>query len=206
MRGSTASRPSISQTRGRRRRQGPVRAAVSGCSGRVVALSAPGSRRRPGRDRHPGRTGPARSRQGAGHGRARGETGVGGPGGGEPPLMDVVAGVEGLRPPNGPIFAVIGVFDGLHRGHAYLLERLVREADRAIGTSVDRDHLRPSSRRGADGIGAAAADASGRTSRAPGRGRRRGHGRAAFRRRRPTDDVRRLHRDHPHRDGARRAA
>jgi riboflavin kinase/FMN adenylyltransferase len=42
--------------------------------------------------------------------------------------MDVVAGVDGLEPSHGPIFAVIGVFDGLHRGHAYLLEHLVREA------------------------------------------------------------------------------
>jgi riboflavin kinase / FMN adenylyltransferase len=42
--------------------------------------------------------------------------------------MDVVAGVERLRPEHGPIFAVIGVFDGLHRGHVYLLEHLVREA------------------------------------------------------------------------------
>jgi riboflavin kinase/FMN adenylyltransferase len=42
--------------------------------------------------------------------------------------MDVVAGVDGLRAEHGPIFAVVGVFDGLHRGHAYLLEHLVREA------------------------------------------------------------------------------
>jgi riboflavin kinase/FMN adenylyltransferase len=42
--------------------------------------------------------------------------------------MEVVDGVEGLRPEHGPAFAVIGVFDGLHRGHAYLLEHLVREA------------------------------------------------------------------------------
>jgi riboflavin kinase/FMN adenylyltransferase len=42
--------------------------------------------------------------------------------------MDVVAGVERLRPEHGRIFAVIGVFDGLHRGHVYLLEHLVREA------------------------------------------------------------------------------
>ena len=44
--------------------------------------------------------------------------------------MDVVAGVDGLRPEHGPIFAVVGVFDGLHRGHAYLLEHLVNEAER----------------------------------------------------------------------------
>jgi riboflavin kinase/FMN adenylyltransferase len=42
--------------------------------------------------------------------------------------MQVVSGVEALRPEHGPIFAVIGVFDGLHRGHAYLLGHLVREA------------------------------------------------------------------------------
>jgi riboflavin kinase / FMN adenylyltransferase len=42
--------------------------------------------------------------------------------------MDVVSGVEALRPEHGPAFAVIGVFDGLHLGHAYLLEHLVREA------------------------------------------------------------------------------
>lgn len=42
--------------------------------------------------------------------------------------MDVVTGVDALRPEHGPIFAVVGVFDGLHRGHAYLLEHLVREA------------------------------------------------------------------------------
>lgn len=44
--------------------------------------------------------------------------------------MDVVTGVDGLRPEHGPIFTVVGVFDGLHRGHAYLLEHLVAEADR----------------------------------------------------------------------------
>ena len=42
--------------------------------------------------------------------------------------MDVVTGVDALRPGHGPIFAVIGVFDGLHRGHIYLLDHLVREA------------------------------------------------------------------------------
>jgi riboflavin kinase / FMN adenylyltransferase len=42
--------------------------------------------------------------------------------------MEVVAGVDRLRRDQGPIFAVIGVFDGLHRGHAYLLEHLVHEA------------------------------------------------------------------------------
>jgi riboflavin kinase/FMN adenylyltransferase len=42
--------------------------------------------------------------------------------------MEVVTGVDALRAEDGPIFAVIGVFDGLHRGHIYLLDHLVREA------------------------------------------------------------------------------
>jgi riboflavin kinase/FMN adenylyltransferase len=56
--------------------------------------------------------------------------------------MDVVKGVEGLRPEHGPIFAVIGVFDGIHRGHAYLLDHLVREAAarRAHPTVITFDH------------------------------------------------------------------
>ena len=33
-----------------------------------------------------------------------------------------------LRPDDGPLFVVVGVFDGLHRGHAFLLDHLVREA------------------------------------------------------------------------------
>jgi riboflavin kinase/FMN adenylyltransferase len=41
-----------------------------------------------------------------------------------------VGGVEGLHEGDGPIFAVIGVFDGLHLGHRYLLRHLVLEADR----------------------------------------------------------------------------
>ena len=42
--------------------------------------------------------------------------------------MDVVPGVDRLRPEHGLVFAVIGVFDGLHQGHIYLLDQLVREA------------------------------------------------------------------------------
>lgn len=42
--------------------------------------------------------------------------------------MDVVEGIDELRPQHGPAFIVVGVFDGLHRGHAYLLAHLVAEA------------------------------------------------------------------------------
>ena len=42
--------------------------------------------------------------------------------------MRTVIGRADLRSDDGPLFVVVGVFDGLHRGHAYLLEHLVREA------------------------------------------------------------------------------
>ncbi len=42
--------------------------------------------------------------------------------------MRVVAGVDGLRREDGPLFLVVGVFDGLHLGHQYLLRHLVAEA------------------------------------------------------------------------------
>jgi riboflavin kinase/FMN adenylyltransferase len=56
--------------------------------------------------------------------------------------MDVVAGVDGLRPEHGPVFAVVGVFDGLHRGHLYLLDHLEREAQArsARATVITFDH------------------------------------------------------------------
>jgi riboflavin kinase / FMN adenylyltransferase len=56
--------------------------------------------------------------------------------------VDVVAGVHALRPEHGPAFAVIGVFDGLHLGHAYLLDHLVREAGgrSARPTVITFDH------------------------------------------------------------------
>ena len=42
--------------------------------------------------------------------------------------MQVVNGIEGLRRELGPAFVVVGVFDGLHLGHIYLLRHLVAEA------------------------------------------------------------------------------
>jgi riboflavin kinase/FMN adenylyltransferase len=44
--------------------------------------------------------------------------------------MRVVAGLEHLDHSTVPVFVVVGVFDGLHLGHAYLLGRLVAEAER----------------------------------------------------------------------------
>lgn len=56
--------------------------------------------------------------------------------------MHVVHGVDRLSTEVGPIFMVVGVFDGLHLGHAYLLEHLVLEAGRrsAAPTVVTFDH------------------------------------------------------------------
>jgi riboflavin kinase/FMN adenylyltransferase len=56
--------------------------------------------------------------------------------------MEVVQGIDQLRPGLGPIFAVIGVFDGMHLGHAYLLEHLVAEARTrgAVPTVITFDH------------------------------------------------------------------
>lgn len=42
--------------------------------------------------------------------------------------LRVVPGVTALSAADGPMFAVVGVFDGLHRGHVYLLEELVARA------------------------------------------------------------------------------
>ena len=56
--------------------------------------------------------------------------------------MDVVQGVDELRPAHGRLFVVIGVFDGIHRGHAYLLDHLRTEAERrgALPTVITFDH------------------------------------------------------------------
>jgi riboflavin kinase/FMN adenylyltransferase len=44
------------------------------------------------------------------------------------PGLRVVSGVAALTATDGPLLAVVGVFDGLHRGHMYLLDHLVRAA------------------------------------------------------------------------------
>jgi len=47
-----------------------------------------------------------------------------------PAPMTVVAGIDALRADLGRLFVVVGVFDGLHLGHLYLLGRLREEAAR----------------------------------------------------------------------------
>ncbi len=56
--------------------------------------------------------------------------------------MYVVQGIGELRPALGPVFIVVGVFDGLHLGHAYLLRHLVAESTSrgASPTVVTFDH------------------------------------------------------------------
>lgn len=46
------------------------------------------------------------------------------------PPFDLVPGVDALRPEHGPLFAVVGVFDGLHLGHRWLLDALRMHAER----------------------------------------------------------------------------
>ena len=45
--------------------------------------------------------------------------------------MTVVAGIDVLQPELGRLYLAVGVFDGLHRGHLYLLRELRRAAERA---------------------------------------------------------------------------
>jgi riboflavin kinase/FMN adenylyltransferase len=56
--------------------------------------------------------------------------------------MRVVHGVEQLTPDIGAVFVVVGVFDGLHLGHAYLLRHLLSEAKSrdAAPTVITFDH------------------------------------------------------------------
>lgn len=56
--------------------------------------------------------------------------------------MEVVQGIDSLTPELGPVFVVVGVFDGLHLGHLYLLEHLVTEAAErgARPTVITFDH------------------------------------------------------------------
>lgn len=56
--------------------------------------------------------------------------------------MQVVHGVDQLTDEHGPAFVVVGVFDGLHLGHQYLLAHLVTEAAtrRARPAVITFDH------------------------------------------------------------------
>ncbi|MEP6639754.1 MAG: FAD synthetase family protein [Chloroflexota bacterium] len=56
--------------------------------------------------------------------------------------MQVIEGIGALRPEHGPSFVVVGVFDGLHLGHAYLLDQLVAlaAARGARPTVITFDH------------------------------------------------------------------
>jgi riboflavin kinase/FMN adenylyltransferase len=51
-------------------------------------------------------------------------------------------GLSALRPRHGPLLLVVGVFDGLHRGHGYLLRELRRAAGRlgAVPAVLTFDH------------------------------------------------------------------
>src|SRR6185503_17908513 len=97
--------------RDRRCRPGPLR---------------PADRRSP-RDRrgHPAAT-PRRRRPDRGHGPPRGHADR--PDQDPPALMEVVAGTASLEASLGRLFAVVGVFDGLHLGHDYLLRELASAA------------------------------------------------------------------------------
>jgi riboflavin kinase/FMN adenylyltransferase len=56
--------------------------------------------------------------------------------------MRVALGLDRLEASSDPVFVVVGVFDGLHRGHAYLLRHLESEARRrnARPTVITFDH------------------------------------------------------------------
>jgi riboflavin kinase/FMN adenylyltransferase len=56
--------------------------------------------------------------------------------------MDVVQGIDALDRSLGRLFVVVGVFDGLHRGHAYLLDqlRLAAAAHNALPAVITFDH------------------------------------------------------------------
>jgi riboflavin kinase/FMN adenylyltransferase len=58
------------------------------------------------------------------------------------PELRLVTGLEGLERRDGPVLAVVGVFDGLHRGHAWLIRRLVglAAARAARPTVITFDH------------------------------------------------------------------
>ncbi|MEO8437904.1 MAG: FAD synthetase family protein [Chloroflexota bacterium] len=56
--------------------------------------------------------------------------------------MQVIEGVDALRPEVGPVFVVVGVFDGMHLGHTYLIDHLIAESEvrSAHPTVITFDH------------------------------------------------------------------
>ena len=103
--------------------------------------------------------------------------------------MAVVHGIDALEPPLGRLFVVVGVFDGLHLGHAYLLDaaRSTRPPTRGARPAVITFDHHP------DEILTGSAppllcDPDERL-RAPGGGGRRGDGRPDLRRRAARDAV-----------------
>jgi len=57
-------------------------------------------------------------------------------------MRDALPGIDALRPSDGPLLVALGMFDGLHRGHLYLLRELRRAARRlgARPTVITFDH------------------------------------------------------------------
>lgn len=49
-------------------------------------------------------------------------------------MREALPGIDALRPADGPVLLAVGVFDGLHRGHLYLLREL-RRAARRLGAN-----------------------------------------------------------------------
>ena len=190
-------RPADGRRPGRRRSSRSAAARRSACRpgrGRAAGRRADPPRRRgaAGSSRSPGSPGrssrPTRSCStppaGAARGVAAGMT------------IRTVTGGPRSGPTTARSSSSIGVFDGLHLGHAWLLEHLVREA-RLRERPAGRHHLRRAPGRGPARPGAAAPDGSRGAPRAARGARRRGRRDRALRRRPAADAVRRLRpRDH----------
>ena len=169
----TSSRPSPAASSSARRAGCPARPTTTGCAARTA-------RWWPSRPRRRGRLAPDKvfvvARRPS---RAVGLT----------PRWTSSTGSTRCAPELGPVFVVVGVFDGLHL-RPRLPARPPRRRGAAARRPADGHHLRPPPRRGPDRDRAAAPARPGRAARAARRRRRRGHGRPALRRgaarRRPT--------------------